>query len=275
LLKENISLEVLILEENNNIWSKWKKRILNFLERKNFYVMIVLCIGTIIFSGLFITSRNIISSIEYNNEGLLSEENNVGRVSDEIDVSSNILEPKPVKPIENKSKPAIPVKKHEKKPEKKIVNKTIPPTKTNNLLTNKLNFELPVKGKMILDFADVNPVYSKTLNEWRCHLGVDLAEQPGTAVKAVMDGIVTEVKNDPRFGYTVIVSHGNDLKTLYAAMVKSETVVPNQKIKTGEVLGIIGNTAPFEALETAHLHFEVIKNGVNVDPKKYIPQLKQ
>jgi murein DD-endopeptidase MepM/ murein hydrolase activator NlpD len=90
-----------------------------------------------------------------------------------------------------------------------------------------------------------------------------------------MDGIVTEVKNDPRFGYTVIVSHGNDLKTLYAAMVKSETVVPNQKIKTGEVLGIIGNTAPFEALETAHLHFEVIKNGVNVDPKKYIPQLKQ
>ncbi|MGI6777393.1 MAG: peptidoglycan DD-metalloendopeptidase family protein [Acetivibrionales bacterium] len=130
---------------------------------------------------------------------------------------------------------------------------------------------LPVIGDVSFDYAMDRLVYSKTLEDWRTHSGIDLAADRGTNVKAAADGFISEVKNDPRFGITVIIDHQNGLKTVYANLASDEVVVPNQKVKEGDVIGAIGNTALFESAEQPHLHFEVLMDNRPVDPKEYLP----
>lgn len=132
-------------------------------------------------------------------------------------------------------------------------------------------FFMPVHGEIILEFAVDKLVYSKTLNEWRAHTGVGISSERGTPVKVVADGVVTSIKNDPRLGITIIVEHSKDLKTVYANLASDDMVTPNQKVKQGEVIGCVGDTAAFKAADPSHLHFEVLKDNKPVNPVEYLP----
>jgi len=140
-----------------------------------------------------------------------------------------------------------------------------------NVAESDCKFVLPVMGEISFDYAMDRLVYSKTLEDWRTHSGVDLAADRGTNVKAAADGFISEVKNDPRFGITIIIDHQNGLKTVYSNLASDEVVTPNQKVKQGDVIGAIGNTALFESAEQPHLHFEVLMDNNPVDPKEYLP----
>ncbi len=134
------------------------------------------------------------------------------------------------------------------------------------------SFQMPVIGEISLEYAMDKLVYSKTLEEWRAHAGVDIASDRGTPVRAVADGVISDVRNDSYYGITVVIDHGNDLKSLYRNLASDETVVVNQKVKQGEVVGSIGNTAMDESAEQPHLHFEVLKKDISVDPMTYLPK---
>ncbi|HHW47938.1 MAG TPA: M23 family metallopeptidase [Clostridiaceae bacterium] len=145
-------------------------------------------------------------------------------------------------------------------------------TKKDSTTTAKeQKFIMPVIGEITFDYARDKLVYSKTLEEWRTHDGIDIAAALGTPVKAVADGVVSEIKKDPRYGYTIIIDHQNGLKTVYANLASDEMVTPNQKVKQEEIIGSVGDTALFESAEQSHLHFEVLKDNVLVDPKAYLP----
>jgi murein DD-endopeptidase MepM/ murein hydrolase activator NlpD len=131
-----------------------------------------------------------------------------------------------------------------------------------------------VFGEITLEYAKDKLVYSKTLEEWRTHPGLDIGADLGEPVKAVADGVVADIKKDPRFGITIVLDHQNGLKTVYANLASDETVAVNQIIKQGEIIGSVGDTAAFESSEQSHLHFEVLLNGVQVDPADYLPEFK-
>jgi murein DD-endopeptidase MepM/ murein hydrolase activator NlpD len=135
-------------------------------------------------------------------------------------------------------------------------------------------FIMPVFGEISFDYAMDRLVYSKTLDEWRTHRGIDISSSMGTPVKAVADGVVTQIKHDPRFGITIVIEHKSGLKTVYCNLANDSMVVPNQKVRQGEVISSIGDTALFEIAEPAHLHFEVWKDDVPVDPKDYLSPAK-
>jgi murein DD-endopeptidase MepM/ murein hydrolase activator NlpD len=136
----------------------------------------------------------------------------------------------------------------------------------------KQSFIMPVTGGVSLEYAKDTLVYSKTMEDWRAHTGIDLASDRGTPVKAVAEGVVVDVRNDQYYGITIVVDHGNDLKTVYRNLAADDSVSVNQKVKQGEVIGSVGNTATDESSEQPHLHFEVLKKDVNVDPLAYLPK---
>ena len=68
-------------------------------------------------------------------------------------------------------------------------------------------FSMPVEGEIIKEFAKDKLVYSDTLNEWITHTGIDIKAEKTSVVKAAEDGIVKFIKNDPRYGLTVIIEH--------------------------------------------------------------------
>ena len=134
----------------------------------------------------------------------------------------------------------------------------------------ELSFIAPVAGEIITDFAKESLVYSKTLDEWTTHLGIDIKADKTSSVVASEDGVVKSVKSDPRYGLTVIVNHDNGYQTVYANLLTAEYVVEGENIEAGQTIGTIGNSATFEIADEYHLHFELLKDGTYVNPITYI-----
>lgn len=103
------------------------------------------------------------------------------------------------------------------------------------------------------------------LKTLRPHTGIDITAPRGTPVYATGDGVVSKQTGGSGYGVTVIIDHGYSYKTLYAHLSK-KIVKPGQKVKRGQIIGYVGSTGL--SLGT-HLHYEVIKNGVYVNPVHY------
>ena len=132
------------------------------------------------------------------------------------------------------------------------------------------SFESPIKGEIIREFAKDSLVYSETLKEWITHYGIDIKAERATVVKAAEDGTVMAIKNDPRYGLTVIIEHNNGYKSLYANLLTTEFVSEGEKVKKGQTIATIGDSAVYEIVDESHLHFEILKNNENVNPEEYL-----
>jgi murein DD-endopeptidase MepM/ murein hydrolase activator NlpD len=141
------------------------------------------------------------------------------------------------------------------------------------LFGSKPVFVMPVKGKIQMDYAMDRLLYSKTLDEWRTHSGIDISAPRGDVVKAAADGYIKEIKNDPCYGITITIDHENGYKTIYSNLASSSMVSTNQKVKAGDAISSVGNTAIFECMDPPHLHFEVYRNDKLIDPKTVLPEL--
>lgn len=144
-------------------------------------------------------------------------------------------------------------------------------TNTTETAENKtLSFSMPVEGEIVKDFAQDNLIYSNTLEEWTTHTGIDIKADKTTVVKSAEAGMVKTIKNDPRYGLTIVIEHENGFQTVYSNLLTSEFVVEGENVEKGQSLGTVGNTAAFEIADEPHIHFEILKDSVQVDPKLYL-----
>lgn len=132
------------------------------------------------------------------------------------------------------------------------------------------SFIKPVDGEIIKEYSKENLIYSETLKEWTTHTGVDIQAELTTVVKAAAEGTVKSIKNDPRYGLTVIIEHVNGFETRYSNLLTAEFVKVGEKVTSGQTIGTVGNTASFEVLDKSHIHFEILKNSEYLDPTSYI-----
>jgi murein DD-endopeptidase MepM/ murein hydrolase activator NlpD len=98
------------------------------------------------------------------------------------------------------------------------------------------------------------------------HEGIDFASKADTRVVAVASGIVTWSGRRAGYGNLVEISHGNGYVTRYAHNRKNLVAV-GDKVDKGQPVAIMGSTGRSTG---THVHFEVVRNGKPVDPKKYI-----
>jgi murein DD-endopeptidase MepM/ murein hydrolase activator NlpD len=98
------------------------------------------------------------------------------------------------------------------------------------------------------------------------HKGVDFAGPEGTKVSTVAAGLVTFAGERAGFGQMVEVNHGNGLATRYCHNEKL-LVKPGEMVRKGQDVSLMGSTGHSTG---PHLHFEVLRNGVQVDPLRFI-----
>jgi murein DD-endopeptidase MepM/ murein hydrolase activator NlpD len=98
------------------------------------------------------------------------------------------------------------------------------------------------------------------------HYGIDIATNFGNPIVATADGIVISLGNDKIGGKNIIISHGNGITTHYLHLSKF-LVKSGQKIKRGDVIGLVGKTGKARG---PHLHYEVRVNNKPVNPLNYI-----
>jgi len=101
----------------------------------------------------------------------------------------------------------------------------------------------------------------------RQHNGIDFANDVGTKVRAARTGRVIYAGWYSGYGYTVIIEHDQGYKTLYGHL-SNAVIQDGQYVKGGQVIAYMGNTGNSTG---PHLHFEVLKNGVPINPYHVLP----
>lgn len=100
----------------------------------------------------------------------------------------------------------------------------------------------------------------------KMHEGLDIANRPGTQIKAPADGVVTFANTKSGYGQTVILDHGYGLETWYGHTRKI-LVTKGQHVKRGDTVALLGNSGRSTG---PHVHYEVRVHGTPVDPLSYI-----
>lgn len=98
----------------------------------------------------------------------------------------------------------------------------------------------------------------------KMHKGLDFAAPRGTPIYAAGDGVVEFAGRKGSYGNYVCIRHNGTIKTAYAHMHKfAKGVSSGEKVSQGEIIGYVGTTGRSTG---PHLHFEVMKNNIQVNP---------
>ncbi|NUQ39706.1 MAG: M23 family metallopeptidase [Caldilineales bacterium] len=118
-------------------------------------------------------------------------------------------------------------------------------------------FAWPLRGRLTQRFEGL-------------HRGVDIATSYGAPVYAAGEGVVARAGwLFTGYGYSVLIRHGQGWETLYSHL-KGPSVQVGQRVSRGQVIGAVGSTGRSTG---PHVHFEVRRNGVVVDPLPFLPPL--
>ncbi len=130
---------------------------------------------------------------------------------------------------------------------------------------------LPASGKLSeIHSVDVQ-VFSDTMQDWRVHLGIDIATEENAQVFAAADGSVAQIWEDPMMGTCIALSHSGECVTVYKNLASEMAagIEIGAEVKAGQLIGTVGGTAMLELAEEPHLHMEMTVKGLQVDPLEY------
>ncbi len=156
---------------------------------------------------------------------------------------------------------AILEKKVEEKNTNVIVNKPI-----KKEVVEKLVFTKPLDGEISKIFSNDKVIYSKTLELWKTHDGIDIKGEIGKNILSIEKGKIDKVYEDSFLGYTVVIDHGQGYKSCYSNLSENIPVKQGEIVIKGQIIGQISNSAIGEIKDESHLHFMLIKDGAVIDP---------
>jgi len=127
------------------------------------------------------------------------------------------------------------------------------------------NFNRDSKSSYLL-FPPIEGTLTDRFNVQREHFGVDVAAPKDAPIKAIDDGTVILATFTAETGYIIELQHDNDLVSVYkhnSTLLKK----PGETVRAGEVIAIIGETGEYTS--GPHLHFEMWRNGVPLNPESF------
>ncbi|HPS85419.1 MAG TPA: M23 family metallopeptidase [Spirochaetota bacterium] len=144
---------------------------------------------------------------------------------------------------------------------------------TEQVAVNDKTKEKSSSGKVVLAWPLRGPVTSgfgirthPFSGDKKFHCGLDIGAEEGTVVKSAGDGTVIFSGWKDAYGNMIVISHKNNYLTIYAHNSKNLVDV-NEKIKKGQKIGLSGKTG---AVTGAHLHFEIRKGIVPLNPLRIL-----
>ena len=149
-------------------------------------------------------------------------------------------------------------------------------------LANYISAAQDVKNTAVSDFKIVRPIsidkcHITSLYGWRnnpiskgrdFHKGIDMAAPEGTPIFAAAQGVVVKAGWEGGYGNLVILQHDNGYSTAYAKCSRI-LVKEGDTVKPGDTIAACGMTGQATG---NHLHFEIKKDGKNIDPYLYLPK---
>ena len=229
-----------------------------FFAGKGFYVVLFLCIAVIGVSVWSILAGGVESALT--SDVSMS----VASLDDDVIPTGKTV---PVPPVTEPPAPAVEPSAESDPTETAPTVEPVAPT----VAEVQEYYIWPVVGEIDGAYSVSALVWNPTMQDWRTHDGIDIACDLGTQVKAAANGKVTEVYADDLYGTTVVITHQNELQSIYSNLAATPAVAVGDHVGVGQVIGAVGDTALGEAGQVCHLHFAMRLNGDSVDPTSYMP----
>jgi len=139
------------------------------------------------------------------------------------------------------------------------------PTEAKSLYEISSEMIYPVNSENILsEYSMGKPIYSKTMKDWRIHVGTDIEAENGEAVKASANGVIIKVYTDAMLGNIVVAEHG-DYVFYYCGLGENFLVKEGDIVEQGQTIGNV-TAVPFESADAPHIHLEVKQGEVYLNP---------
>lgn len=240
-----------------------KSKFEDFIRSQGFYVALALC--------LLVVGAAIVISVLPGNENAGEQQAQLNPI-EEMNQEQEAVASATQMPVIHILPSVTVAPEQEEEPETvtEPVMATTTEAPTTQQVSSTTKAPAPVQGEVIWEFAMDRLLYSKTLDQWTTHEGVDIACEEGTKVKAVLSGTVEEVREDDALGYTVVISHPGDKKSLYANLSGEIPVKAGDKVNAGDTVGLVGHSSLLECGDESHLHFGFYVKGEAVNPQKYV-----
>lgn len=134
----------------------------------------------------------------------------------------------------------------------------------------------PVFGDILKGYYADSLVFSETMQDYRTHSGVDIKAPLGEKVGAYTDGVISKIENDPFMGTTLEISHSGGVTSVYKNLSSElpKGIAVGVNVKTGDLIGTVGESAIIEIADEPHLHFEIRVNGENINAEREIETLE-
>lgn len=140
----------------------------------------------------------------------------------------------------------------------------------NDIVVSAPTYVVPMKGATVAkDYSAKELQYNETLKQWEIHKAIDFVAGEDLNVYAITDGTISNVYTNYLEGTVIEISHDKGLVTVYKSLENSNVKV-GDKVNAGQVIGKAGQTMAQELNTGAHLHLEMLLNGVKIDPNNYI-----
>lgn len=218
------------------------------LEKDGFYLALFVCICLVAIGGVWFTKNNVDELTS--NDLFVNKTNENSNKEDEVHLIEKETEKDDSIPTSTESKENL--EKAKEKQENEI---------------SKLSF---LGNEIIREYSDKEPSYSKTLDLWEVHKGLDISANEGYEVKSLLDGKVVNVFKDDKHGISVRVESSNNVVVVYSNLDEKTNVKKGQEVTEGQVLGTVGNTTSVESEDGAHVHVEAFKGEESIDPMTLI-----
>ena len=126
----------------------------------------------------------------------------------------------------------------------------------------RMFLKAPVEFRYISSGFTTGMRYIEAFNVSTGHRAIDYAAPAGTPIRAVGDGTITKASWNGPYGNFISIRHNGTYTTNYAHLSRY-AVKSGQKVKQGDIIGYVGSTG----FSTGpHLHYEMVKNGVKINP---------
>ena len=215
------------------------------LEKDGFYLALFVCICLVAIGGVWFTKNNV-DELTSNDLFVNKTNENSKRDEDEEQLIEKEAEKDDSIPTSTESKENL------EKAKEKQENKS-----------SKLSF---LGTKVVREYSEKEPSYSKTLDLWEIHKGLDISADKGYEVKSLLDGKVVNVFKDDKHGISVRVEGANNVVVVYSNLDEKTNVKKGQEVTEGQVLGTVGNTTSVESEDGTHVHVEAFKGEESIDP---------
>ena len=215
------------------------------LEKDGFYLALFVCICLVAIGGVWFTKNNV-DELTSNDLFVNKTNENSKRDEDEVHLIEKEAEKDDSIPTSTESKENL------EKAKEKQENKS-----------SKLSF---LGTKVDREYSEKEPSYSKTLDLWEIHKGLDISADKGYEVKSLLDGKVVNVFKDDKHGISVRVEGANNVVVVYSNLDEKTNVKKGQEVTEGQVLGTVGNTTSVESEDGTHVHVEAFKGEESIDP---------